>query len=289
MMTMRRLVLALLLVTASLSAEVPTDWTTPLDPFKIAGNLYYVGSRDLAAYLVVTPAGNILINSNLETSPPQIRHSVEQLGFKWSDTKILLSSQAHYDHVAGAAQVLRETHAKYEVMEGDIAVVKSGGGKTSFDLPDSHFTAAHVDKTLHDGDKITLGGTTITALRTAGHTQGCTTFTLEINEGGKKHLAAIIGGWSSNPGVTYVTIKGKPASYPGIDKDFEHTFATYKALPVYIFLGAHGVYFNMLSKLDEGARTNPALWIDPAGYKAAIQKADDNFHRELAKQQSAAK
>jgi metallo-beta-lactamase class B len=205
-----RSLLTLLLVTASLSAEVPKDWTTPLDPFKIAGNLYYVGSRDLAAYLIVTPAGNILINSNLETSPPQIRHSVEQLGFKWSDIKILLSSQAHYDHVAGAAQVVRETHAMYEVMQGDVAVVEGGGGKTSFDLPDSHFPAAHVDKTLHDGDKITLGGTSITALRTAGHTQGCTTFTMVVDESGKKLLAAIIGGWSSNPGVTYVAIKGKP-------------------------------------------------------------------------------
>jgi metallo-beta-lactamase class B len=174
-------------------------------------------------------------------------------------------------------------------MEGDADVAESGGGKTSFDLPDSFFPRAHVDKTLHDGDKITLGGTTITALRTAGHTQGCTTFTMEINEGGKKLLAAIIGGWSSNPGVTYVAIKGKPASYPGIEKDFEHTFATYKALPVDIFLGAHGVYFNMLQKLDQGARTNPSLWIDPEGYKAAIQKADENFHRELAKEQAAAK
>ena len=289
MRIMRRLLFLLLFVTATLFAEVPKDWTTPIDPFKIAGNLYYVGSSDLAAYLVVTPKGNILINSNLETSPPQIRHSVEQLGFKWSDTKILLSSQAHYDHVAGAAQVLRETHATYEVMEGDVDVVESGGGKTSFDLPDSFFPAAHVDKTLHDGDKITLGGTTITALRTAGHTRGCTTFTMEINEGGKKLLAAIVGGWSSNPGVTYVAIKGKPASYPGIEKDFEHTFATYKALPVDIFLGAHGVYFNMLPKLDKGARANPSIWIDREGYKAAIQKADENFHRELAKQESAAK
>lgn len=286
---MRRLLLALLLTTISVSAEVPRDWTTPIDPFKIAGNLYYVGSRDLAAYLVVTRQGNILINSNLESSPPQIRHSVEQLGFKWGDTKILLSSQAHYDHVAGAAQVLQQTHAKYEVMEGDVAVVESGGGKTSFDLPDSHFPPAHVDKTLHDGEKITLGGTTITALRTAGHTQGCTTFTITVNEGGKPLLVAIIGGWSSNPGVTYVAIKGKPASYPGIAKDFEHTFATYKALPVDIFLGAHGVYFNMLEKLDRGARTNPSLWIDPEGYKVAIQKADDNFHRELAKEQAEAK
>ena len=128
---MLRLFLALLLATPLL-AETPADWTTPIEPFKIAGNLYYVGSRDLASYLVVTPEGNILINANLESSPPQIRHNVEQLGFRWKDTKILLSSQAHYDHVGGGAEVVRETGAQYEVMDGDADVVESGG-KTSFD------------------------------------------------------------------------------------------------------------------------------------------------------------
>src|SRR5579885_983841 len=115
---MLRLILALLLSVPML-AETPSDWTTPIEPFKIAGNLYYVGSRDLASYLIVTAAGNILINANLESSPPLIRHSVEQLGFRWKDTKIRLSNQAHYDHVGGAAEVLQETGATYEVMEGD--------------------------------------------------------------------------------------------------------------------------------------------------------------------------
>src|SRR5271167_2061188 len=106
---------------------VPADWTTPVTPFKISGNLYYVGSRDLASYLVVTRAGNILINANLETSPAQIRRSVEELGFRWSDTKILLSGQVHYDHAAGAAEVLRETHAKQMIMDGDVEVMRTGG------------------------------------------------------------------------------------------------------------------------------------------------------------------
>lgn len=284
---MFRLLLALLLATPLLS-ETPSDWTAPIEPFKIAGNLYYVGSRDLASYLVVTPAGNILINSNLESSPPLIRHSVEQLGFRWKDTKILLSSQAHYDHVGGAAEVLRETGARYEVMQGDVDVVETGG-KASFDLPDSRFPAANVSRTLHDRDKITLGGTTITALRTAGHTRGCTTFTLHVKEEGKDLLAIIVGGWASNPGVHYIPIHGKAASYPGIEQDFEHTFATYKSIPVDIFLGAHGGYFNMLEKLDHGARTNPSLWIDPAGYKAALAHAESNFQQELAKEQALAK
>lgn len=285
---MRRLLLALLLVRATAFADVDKDWTTPIEPFRIAGNLYYVGSRDLAAYLVVTPKGNVLINANLQDSPPLIKHSVEQLGFKWADTKILLSSQAHYDHVAGAAQVVRQTGAKYEVMDGDVDVVESGG-KKSFDLPDHTFPVAHVDKTLHDGDKIVLGGTTITALKTAGHTRGCTTFTMHVTESGKDLLVAILGGWSSNPGVQYVAMNGKPASYPGIAEDFEHTFATYKSLPVDIFLGAHGQYFDMLKKLDAGARMQTSLWVDPQSYKASIAKADAHFHAELAKEKAATK
>ena len=259
--------------------------TTPLEPFKIAGNLYYVGSRDLASYLIVTKDGNILINANLETSPPQIRHSVEQLGFKWSDTKVLLNSQAHYDHAAGAAQILRETGTKYEVMEGDVDVVESGGMK-SFDLPDHHFPIAHVDRTLHDGDTISLGGTTITAVKTAGHTRGCTTFTLHETEAGKDLLVVIVGGLSSNPGVRLVAQNGKAASYPGIEQDFEHTFATLKALPANIFLGAHGGYFGMLEKLDKGARTNPSLWIDHQGYQSAIADAEKTFHTKLAQQKT---
>src|SRR4051794_40558344 len=112
-------------------AELNPEWTTPLPPFQIADNLYYVGSQELAAYLVTTPAGNILINANLETSPPQIRASVEKLGFKWADTKILLNGQAHFDHMAGAAQILRETGAKNMVMDGDADVAESGG-RTGF-------------------------------------------------------------------------------------------------------------------------------------------------------------
>ncbi len=129
---MRRLFLLFVLSFALPAlAEINPEWTTPLPPFQIADNLYYVGSQDLAAYLVTTPAGNILINANLETSPPQIRASVEKLGFKWADTKILLNGQAHFDHMAGAAQIVRETGAKNMVMEGDAEVVESGG-RTDF-------------------------------------------------------------------------------------------------------------------------------------------------------------
>src|SRR5918997_1083979 len=183
-MLMRRLLpLLALFLTLNARAEMNPEWTTPLPPFQIADNLYYVGSQDLAAYLVTTPAGNILINANLETSPPQIRASVEKLGFQWADTKILLNSQAHFDHMAGAAQILRETGAKNMVMERDAEVVESGG-RTDFLFAIKAvpaFAPAKVDRVLKHGDTVELGGVTLTAHKTAGHTIGCTTWTLPVH------------------------------------------------------------------------------------------------------------
>ena len=277
-----RLLFALFLSFAlNAAAAIPADWTTPLAPFHIAGNLYYVGSRDLAAYLVVTPQGNILINANLESSPPLIRASVEQLGFKWADTKLLLSSQAHYDHAAGAAEILRETGAKHLVMDGDVEVVRSGGG-TEYDKTLDRFPAARVDRILHDNSTVSLGGTSIVAHKTAGHTRGCTTWTMRTVEGGQTLNVVIVGGWAWNPAIRLVGTAGKPASYPGIEKDFEHAFATYRALPCDIFLGAHGVYFDMLQKLQRMPAEGAAVWIDPAGYKRALAAKQAAFEKEVA-------
>jgi metallo-beta-lactamase class B len=281
-----RFFLALLLTFAvTLCHAVPADWTTPVVPFKISDNLYYVGSRDLAAYLIVTPNGNILINANLESSPPQIRRSVEQLGFRWTDTKILLSSQAHYDHAAGAAEVLQETHAQHMVMDGDVDVIKTGGA-TDFDPALAHFPPARVDRVLHDNDTVTLGGTTITARKTAGHTRGCTAWTMQTQADGRTLNVVIVGGWAVNPGVPLVPSHGKPAAYPGITTDFDHTFATLKTLPCDIFLGAHGLYFNLLSKLDRLPHEGPSVWIDPDGYRKAVVEHEATYRQELALQQS---
>jgi metallo-beta-lactamase class B len=264
---------------------VPADWTTPVIPFRISGNLYYVGSRDLASYLVVTPAGNILINANLETSPAQIRRSVEELGFRWSDTKILLSSQVHYDHAAGAAEVLRETPAKQMIMDGDVEVMRTGGA-ADFDSTLPRFPPARVDRVLHDGDTVSLGGTTLTAHKTAGHTRGCTAWTMQTHEGGRTLNVVIVGGWAANPGVRLVATHGKPASYPGIAVDFDRTFATLKALPCDIFLGAHGGYFDMLPKLERMPREGSSVWIDPDGYRRAVTEHEADYQRELVLQQS---
>ncbi len=277
------LALLLTLSVPSCSA-VPPDWTTPVAPFVISDNLYYVGSRDLAAYLVVTSQGNILINANLESSPAQIRRAIEKLGFRWADTKVLLSSQAHYDHVAGAAEVLRETQAKYMVMDGDVDVVKSGGA-TDFDPTLPHYPPARVDRTLHDNDTVTLGGTTLTAHKTAGHTRGCTAWTMQTHEGGRTLDVVIVGGWALNPGVLLLPSHGRPSAYPGITGDFEHTFATLRALRCDIFLGAHGGYFDMLSKLNRLPKEGGSVWIDLAGYRSAVGEHEAAYRKELARQQ----
>ena len=270
-----------------LAADKP-EWTTPIAPFQIADNLYYVGSKDLASYLVVTPKGDILINSNLESSPPLIKKSVEQLGFRWSDVKILLISHAHFDHDAGSAEIKRQTGAQYMVMDSDVPVVESGGAK-DFHYPTDHYPAAKVDRVLHDGDAVRLGGAVLVAHKTAGHTRGCTTWTMRAAIGGKPRNVVIVGSWNVNPGFRLVDKPGKPASYPGIAADYERTFAVLKSLPCDVFLGAHGEYFDMLEKLQRAkAGAGESVWIDPAGYRAAVAERQQAFAAELKRQQGGA-
>jgi len=292
----RLLTLCLLLVAASAgAADDPPDWITPVAPFQIADNLYYVGSRDLAVYLVTTPKGNILINANLANSPPLIRASIEKLGLRWSDTKILLNSQAHSDHMGGAAEILAQTHAQNMVMEGDADVVESGG-QTDFHAESDDFQAfasARVDRVLHDGDTVTLGGITLTAHKTAGHTRGCTTWTLRSHLPGEPMgtlrnivIVGAAGFWSD---FHLADHPEHPASYPGIAADFRHTFATLRALPCDVFLGAHGGYFNLLGKLSRQSQNGVSVWIDPDGYKAFVNRAELAFNIAFAKQQQDAK
>ncbi len=197
------LVFGLWVLVARTGAANPVEWTTPIAPFRIADNLYYVGSKDLASYLVVTPKGDILINSSLEASVPLIEKSVEQLGFRMTDIKILLISHAHSDHDAGSAAILKMTGAKYMVMDGDVAVVESGGAK-DFAYPNDRYPAAKVDRVLHDGDEVRLGGVVLVAHKTAGHTRGCTTWTMRVMDEGKLRDVVIVGSWNVNPGFRLV-------------------------------------------------------------------------------------
>lgn len=277
---------ALLLAAPRLRAQTNPDWTTPIAPFRIAGNLYYVGGKDLASYLIVTPQGDILINSNLQGSTAMIRASVAQLGFKFNDIKILLISHAHADHDSGSAELIHQTRAKYMVMDGDVSVVESGGA-TDFAYAKDTYAPAKVNRILHDGDAVKLGGTLLIAHKTAGHTRGCTTWTMQVKEAGRPLNVVIVGSWNVNPGWRLVDRPNQPASYPGIAADYRRSFATLKGLPCDIFLGAHGVYFGMLAKLDRikaGARDN--VWIDPSGYQATVAEREQAFETEFKRQEN---
>ena len=272
---------------ASLSAQNNPDWTEPFPPFRIAGNLYYVGSKGLANYLITTPQGHILINSDLQESVPLIRSSVEKLGFKFSDVRILLISHAHWDHDAGSAAIKSLTGAKYMVMDGDVSVVESGG-ETDFQYgsqPASRYPPAKVDRVLHDGDEVKLGGATLVAHLTPGHTKGCTTWTMKVEEAGKTYDVVIIGSPNVNEGYKLVG----NSSYPQIASDYERTFQVLKSLPVDFFLGAHGGYFDLATKYPRMKEGGASPFIDPVGYKRYVTDREKAFRMELAKQKAAIK
>jgi metallo-beta-lactamase class B len=279
-----------LVLTASfagrLLAQNP-EWTEPFPPHRIAGNLYYVGSKDLAAFLVTTPDGNILINSNLESSVPQIKASVEKLGFKFSDTKILLISHAHYDHAAGSATLKELTGAKYMVMDADVAEVQDGG-KNDFAYGKDKanwFKPTKVDRVLHDGDEVKLGGAVLVAHKTPGHTKGCTTWTMKVKDGGKSYDAVIVGSPNVNTGYRLV---GSP-SYPGIAADYAKTFEVLKSLHCDLFLGAHGGYYGLEAKYARLKAGDKTAFVDPTGYASYVADREATFQKELAKQKASAK
>jgi metallo-beta-lactamase class B len=269
----------------TLRAQGSPDWTEPFPPFRIAGNLYYVGSKGLANYLITTPQGHILINSDLEASVPLIRASVEKLGLKFTDIRVLLISHAHWDHDAGSAAVKKLTGAKYMVMDADVPVVESGG-KADFQYgsqPASLYPPTKVDRVLHDGDEVKLGGVTLVAHLTPGHTKGCTTWTTKVDEAGKAYDVVIVGSPNVNEGYKLVG----NSSYPGIASDYERTFQVLKSLPVDIFLGAHGDYFDLKTKYARWKEGAVTPFIDPAGYRAYVTDREEAFRTELAKQKSA--
>jgi metallo-beta-lactamase class B len=257
-------------------------WLEPIPAFRVADNLYYVGSRGLASYLVATPQGHVLINSSLEESVPLIRASVESLGFKFSDVKVLLISHAHADHDAGSAAVKALTGATYMVMDGDVPVVESGG-KEDFGSAIT-YPATTVDRVLHDGDEVRLGGAVLVAHLTPGHTKGCTTWTLRVQDGARVRDVVIVGSPNVNPGYRLVD----NAKYPRIADDFARTFRVMASLPADIFLGAHGSYFGLDGKLARLKAGAPSPFSDAEGYRRYVAEREGVFRAELAKQQQGA-
>jgi len=281
-----RVFILVLAATGSVFAQANPDWTEPFPPFRIADNLYYVGSKGLANYLVTTPQGNILINSDLEANVPLIQASIEKLGFKFKDTKILLISHAHWDHDAGSAMIKEITGAKYMVMDADVAVVESGG-KTDFEYgnsPTTLYRPAKVDRVLHDGDEVKLADALLVAHLTPGHTKGCTTWTMQVTDRGKAYNVVMLGSPNVNPGYKLVDNK----AYPEIAEDYERMWRVLKSLPCDIFLGAHGSYFGLQEKYALMKEGSPNPFVDPSGYKKYIAQKEQDFRTELARQKLAA-
>jgi metallo-beta-lactamase class B len=252
----------------------PDEQTKQFPPHKIIGNIYYVGTASLASFLVVTPAGDILINSTFERNVPTIQKSVEQLGFKFSDIKILLGSHAHGDHQEGDALVKQLTGAQVMAMAEDVPALKAmtPGGKPH-----------PIDRVLHDGDTVTLGGTTLVAHLTPGHTRGDTTWTMKAQDGGKTYDVVIIGSFGVNPGVKLVN----NPDVPGIAAEFERAFKVARALPCDVPLGSHPSMYDMQAKYAKlGKGPNP--FIDPQGYKTELDIDEAMFHAVLAEQQKQA-
>ena len=276
---MRRRTFVALLPAAFLRAQNST-WDEPFPPYRIADNLYYVGSKGLASFLITTSEGCILINTGFERTVPIIRSNIEALGHRMTDIKIILGSHAHSDHMEGNALARELSGAKVYVMGGDAQVITSGG-KGQYLYPAGDWKPCPVDRVLHDGDKVTLGEATLTAVLTPGHTRGCTTWTMRVTDRGKSYLAVIVGSPNVNDG--YLLVNNK--DYPEIAKDFARTFATLKAIPCDIFLGAHGDYYGMLAKVEK-MKSNPDVnpFVDPEGYRAWIANREKAYLENLRRQ-----
>jgi metallo-beta-lactamase class B len=246
-------------------------------PLRIVGNLYYVGDNDLASYLVVTPKGDILINTGYEYSVPEIRSRIATLGFHFNDIKILLVTHAHSDHAAGEAEVKRVTGAKMYAMQEEVELLETGG-KTDFLFGNSGwFPPVKVDRALKDGEKIELGGSTITAYLHPGHTKGSTSYAMEIADGGKTYHVLIANLGNINDG----TVLLHNPKYPKIVEDYARTFQAQKELPCDVFLTSHAGQFALLRKWRPGDPYNPDRFVDPDGYARAVDRAEQRYLRQL--------
>ena len=267
------------------AAAQNADWTRPFPPLKLIGNVYWVGTYDLSTYLITTDAGHILINTGLAETVPEIKKGVEQLGFDFGGVEILLATHAHWDHVAGLAELERLTGAQVWMSEAD-AVLLEDGGKSDFRFGndrDTSFEPVMVDRRLKDQDTIALGGVTLTAHHHPGHTKGATSFTLTVREAGRDYRVVIANMGSINPGVT---VSGMP-KYPTIGDDYARTFAAQKALPVDVFLASHASQFGMHGKYQPGNPYDPNRFVDPAGYLAAVERLEGIFREQLARERAA--
>lgn len=272
-------------VTGQQNAAQENDWNRPYEPFRVIGNIYYVGTSELAAYLIVTPAGHVLIDGGLPQSTPVIEAAIEKAGFKASDIRILLTTQAHFDHVGTLAALAARSRGQVMVMEGDADLVEHGGHGDYLFGDTSSFDAVKVSRVLKDGEMVTLGDQVLQAHRTPGHTKGCTTWTTTVRDHGLAYAVVFAGSTTVNPGTRLVN----DPSYAGIRADYERSFRVLGAMHPDVFLGAHAGFFDLDGKRQRqiaGATPNP--FIDPKGFAEMVQRSERRFHELVAAEQAPA-
>jgi metallo-beta-lactamase class B len=265
----------------------PDSWNQPSVPFKVIGNIHYVGTAGLSSFLITTERGHILLDGALPESVPQIEANIAALGFKLRDVKYLLNSHAHFDHSGGLAQLKQDTGAVMVASEGDRSALEGGfylgsEGRDALKAP-----PVKVDRVVREGEALELGGTVLTANLTPGHTRGCTSWSMPLAEAGK--MLRVLFFCSISVAANRLV---DPPQYPGIVADYEKTFARARTLQVDVFLGPHPEFFRMPEKrarLAGLAQQGPNPFVDPQEFAAFIATSEADFRRELASQQARAR
>jgi metallo-beta-lactamase class B len=283
---LRTLVLAATLGGAALAQNIDLKtWNDPIPPFKIVGPIHYVGTFDLGVYLITTPQGHILIDGGLAESAPVIERSIRTLGFKPEDIRILLTTQAHFDHVASLAHFVRVSRGRVEVMQGDDKLVADGGKSDYLFGTEARFLfePVKVDRVLRDGDTVSLGNVRLTARLTPGHTPGSTTWMTTVEDGGRKYSVVFPNSGGINAGTRLVN---RP-SYPTIADDYRKTFAVLDTLRPDIFLGAHANLWRLHEKRANMAQApGPAAFVDPDGYRIFVAGRRAAFEQQIANERA---
>lgn len=271
-------ILALVLLLAFTPAQAQrSDWARPFEAHRVIGNLYYVGTYDLAVYLVTSDEGHFLINTGMEDSTAQIRSGVESLGFQLEDVKVLLTMQAHWDHTAALAEIKRLTGAEMWATADDAPVLKDGGFSDPHFGGKQTFKPVEVERILRDGETISLGDAKLKVVETPGHTRGSVSYTMTVRENGRDYNVGIINMNSINPGKRFQT----DPTYPEIISDFEQTFSVQKKLPVDVYVSAHASQYDLHNKFKPGDPYSPGRFVDPGGYLRKVQSYEDAYRKYL--------
>lgn len=253
-------------------------YSAPVEPFRIVGNIHYVGGANIASYLITTPEGHILIDTGMNTMHEVIRNSVAKLGFKTSDIKIMLSSHAHFDHIEGHALMKQLTGAQVMAMTGDAEALESG--KDNSALGAAGWQPVKVDRVLKHGDTVSIGGTTLRALHAPGHTQGATTWITTVEDKGRRYTVAFLGGTTPNGGVP---LFNNPR-HKNVVADTQRTFKTLKAekVPDIVLVGhPQAMFANTVDRIKAGATPHPLLNAAEA-WTRQLENGEVNFEKRVA-------